>query len=58
MGAFPHAASYWTRTAEIQTNQADGSSQSFFIKVGRITIYQSTVLVPNLFNADMVSMSR
>ena len=35
VGAFPHGASYWTRTAEIQTEQADGSSQSFFIKVER-----------------------
>ena len=28
-----HGASYWTRTAEIKTKQADGSSRSFFLKV-------------------------
>lgn len=33
IGAFPHGASYWARTAEIQTEQADGSLESFFIKV-------------------------
>jgi protein-ribulosamine 3-kinase len=33
IGAFPHGASYWTRTAEIETQQADGSDLSFFIKV-------------------------
>lgn len=33
-GIYPHGASYWTRTAEIQTEQADGSPQSFFLKVG------------------------
>ena len=32
-GIFPYGASYWTRTAEIQTLQADESSQSFFLKV-------------------------
>jgi len=34
LGIFPHGASYWTRTAEIETEQEDGSPQSFFIKVG------------------------
>ncbi|TVY68624.1 Protein-ribulosamine 3-kinase-like protein [Lachnellula suecica] len=29
----PYGASYWTRTAEIQTIQADGSALSFFLKV-------------------------
>ena len=33
VGVFPHGASYWTRTAEIETQQADGSELSFFIKV-------------------------
>jgi protein-ribulosamine 3-kinase len=33
IGVFPHGASYWTRTAEIETQQADGSDLSFFIKV-------------------------
>ena len=28
-----HGASYWTRTAEIKTEQADGSPMSFFLKV-------------------------
>lgn len=32
-GIFPFGASYWTRTAEIQTKQADGASLSFFLKV-------------------------
>ena len=30
---FPHGASYWTRTAEIKTEQADGTPLSFFLKV-------------------------
>ena len=33
----PHGASYWTRTAEVQTKQADGSPQSFFLKVSYFT---------------------
>lgn len=32
-GIFPYGASYWTRTAEIQTEQLDGSPLSFFLKV-------------------------
>ena len=32
-GIFPHGTSYWTRTAEIQTEQADGAPLSFFLKV-------------------------
>ncbi|KAE9378604.1 hypothetical protein N431DRAFT_553040 [Stipitochalara longipes BDJ] len=32
-GIFPHGASYWTRTAEIRTEQVDGSPRSFFLKV-------------------------
>jgi protein-ribulosamine 3-kinase len=36
IGAFPHGASYWTRTAEIETQQADGSDLSFFIKVSNL----------------------
>jgi protein-ribulosamine 3-kinase len=38
IGAFPHGASYWTRTAEIETQQADGSELSFFIKVCVISL--------------------
>ena len=33
IGTFPRGASYWTRTAEIETQQADGFELSFFIKV-------------------------
>ena len=33
VGIYPHGASYWTRTAEIQTEQEDGSPLSFFLKV-------------------------
>ncbi|KAL9581455.1 MAG: hypothetical protein Q9212_003890 [Teloschistes hypoglaucus] len=32
-GIFPSGASYWTRTAEIQTVQTDGTLRSFFLKV-------------------------
>jgi hypothetical protein len=32
-GMFPHGAAYWTRTAAIQTEQADGSPLDFFLKV-------------------------
>ncbi|KAJ5519085.1 hypothetical protein N7453_001507 [Penicillium expansum] len=34
-GICPHGASYWTRTAEISTRMADGSSPSFFLKVSQ-----------------------
>jgi hypothetical protein len=33
IGIYPYGATYWTRTAEIQTRQADGSQLSFFLKV-------------------------
>ena len=33
MRIFPFEASYWTRTAKIQMEKVDGSSQSFFLKV-------------------------
>ncbi|KAL8811067.1 MAG: hypothetical protein Q9200_002095 [Gallowayella weberi] len=32
-GIFRHGFSYWTRTAEIKTEQANGTLQSFFLKV-------------------------
>lgn len=32
-GIYPHGASYWTRTAKIVTEHADGSPKSYFIKV-------------------------
>lgn len=32
-GLSPHGASYWTRTAKVKTEQADGSEVSFFLKV-------------------------
>ncbi len=40
-GIFPYGASYWTRTAEIQTEQADGTPRSFFLKVWRISSLRS-----------------
>ncbi|KAL8940003.1 MAG: hypothetical protein Q9211_002482 [Gyalolechia sp. 1 TL-2023] len=40
----PYGASYWTRTAEIQTEQANGTPQSFFLKV-----------TPNAIGRAMVS---
>ncbi len=41
VGIFPHGASYWTRTAEIQTEQEDGSSLSFFLKLSTFRSYFS-----------------
>lgn len=35
VGIFPYGATYWTRTAEIQTRQADGTPLSFFLKVSQ-----------------------
>ena len=35
-GISPCSTSYWTRTAEIQTEQADGTPRSFFLKVRRL----------------------
>lgn len=32
-GIYPYGASYWTRTAEIQTEQPDGTPFSYFLKV-------------------------
>ncbi|KAL8670998.1 MAG: hypothetical protein Q9168_004490 [Polycauliona sp. 1 TL-2023] len=32
-GILKHAKSYWTRTARIETEQADGTPRSFFLKV-------------------------
>lgn len=32
-GISPCGASYWTRTAEIKTEQVDGTQLSFFLKV-------------------------
>ena len=32
---FPHGSAYWTRTAAIQTTQADGSPLDFFLKISR-----------------------
>ncbi|KAF2650566.1 hypothetical protein K491DRAFT_608567 [Lophiostoma macrostomum CBS 122681] len=31
----PHGASYWTRTARIQTHDADGNAVSYFLKVSQ-----------------------
>ena len=53
VGVFPHGASYWTRTAEIETEQADGSSQSFFIKVD-MTYPFRIVFVSGISRTDRV----
>ena len=42
-GIFPHGASYWTRTAEIQTEQVDGVPRSFFLKVTQNEIGKAVV---------------
>ncbi|KAL8846451.1 MAG: hypothetical protein Q9221_008459 [Calogaya cf. arnoldii] len=42
-GIFPYGASYWTRTAEIQTEQADGTSRSFFLKVTKNEVGKAMV---------------
>lgn len=34
-GISPCGASYWTRTAEIETEQVDGTQLSFFLKVAK-----------------------
>ena len=34
-GIYPYGASYWTRTAEIRTEQADKTEFSYFLKVPR-----------------------
>ncbi|KAI9705291.1 MAG: hypothetical protein M1820_005290 [Bogoriella megaspora] len=39
-GIYPFGASYWTRTAEIQTVQEDGTPKSFFLK--KMTGYKVT----------------
>lgn len=44
-GIYPFGASYWTRTAEIQTEQADGAPLSFFLKV--LSIHMPALAVPN-----------
>lgn len=36
----PYGASYWTRTAEIETRQPDGADLSFFLKVSTALIWQ------------------
>lgn len=33
LGNFPHGASFWSRTAKIDTQQEDGLRKSFFVKV-------------------------
>ncbi|KAL8772346.1 MAG: hypothetical protein Q9209_002558 [Squamulea sp. 1 TL-2023] len=42
-GISPYGASYWTRTAEIQTEQADGTSRSFFLKVTQNVVGKAMV---------------
>ena len=38
----PHGSSCWTQTAKIQTEQADGSPLSFFLKV--LVLYVSRII--------------
>ena len=47
----PHGASYWTRTAEVKTEQADGSEVLFFLKVTQHDIGKGMV------SGEFVSMS-
>ncbi|MCJ1401864.1 hypothetical protein MMC11_005081 [Xylographa trunciseda] len=42
-GIFPYGASYWTRTAEIQTEQTNGTPLSFFLKVTQNELGKSMV---------------
>ncbi|OQU95506.1 hypothetical protein CLAIMM_01695 [Cladophialophora immunda] len=37
-GIFAHGSAYWTRTAAIQTVQADGSPLDFFLKITKTTV--------------------
>ena len=49
-GIFPHGASYWTRTAAIQTQQADGAPRTFFLKVSLQPLFHTlyvTIIVEN-----------
>ena len=41
-GIFSHRASYWTRTAKIETKQANDSLLSFFLKVGSVHLWNLT----------------
>lgn len=50
-GIAPFGASYWTRTAEIPTVQADGSALSFFLKVAQHETGKAMV------SGEFVSMS-
>lgn len=50
-GIAPYGASYWTRTAEIPTVQADGSELSFFLKVAQHETGKAMV------SGEFVSMS-
>ncbi|KAM0795981.1 Fructosamine kinase-domain-containing protein [Usnea florida] len=50
-GITPFGASYWTRTAEISTVQADGSDLSFFLKVAQHDTGKAMV------SGEFVSMS-
>lgn len=34
-----YGASYWTQTAKIQTEQADGTPRSFFLKAWRVNAF-------------------
>ena len=43
-GIFPHGSAYWTRTAAIQTVQADGSPLDFFLKISRTEVGKINLL--------------
>jgi protein-ribulosamine 3-kinase len=43
-GIFPHGSAYWTRTAAIQTAQADGSPLDFFLKISRTEVGRINLL--------------
>jgi protein-ribulosamine 3-kinase len=38
VSAIPHGASFWTRTARINVELEDGTTQAFFLKVGKADI--------------------
>jgi protein-ribulosamine 3-kinase len=43
-GIFPHGSAYWTRTAAIQTIQADGTPLDFFLKICRTEVGRINLL--------------
>lgn len=43
----PHGASYWTRTAKISTQMADGTPRSYFLKVSHTRHLKSRINLNN-----------